>query len=78
VPPLTVYHLAFTVMPIFTMLNCILLKKVYEARSAPVTEVVGAMRSVRTLASLFGLTFLVNQVFYRTSGTGTGIRTGRN
>jgi len=78
VPSLTVYHLAFTVMPIFTMLNCILLKKVYEARSSPVTEVVGAMRSVRTLASLFGLTFLVNQVFYRTSGTGTGIRTGRN
>lgn len=78
VPSLTVYHLAFTVMPIFTMLNCILLKKVYEARSSPVTEVVGAMRSVRTLASLFGLNFLVNQVFYRTSGTGTGIRTGRN
>ncbi len=75
---LTVYHLAFAVMPVFTMLNCLLLKKVAEARSARVTEVVGAMRSVRTLASLFGLTFLVNQVFYRTSGTGTGIRTGRN
>jgi hypothetical protein len=24
------------------------------------------MRNVRTVASLFGLTFLVNQVFYRT------------
>lgn len=75
---LTVYHIAFAVMPVFTMLNCLLLKKVAEARSARVTEVVGAMRSVRTLASLFGLTFLVNQVFYRSEGTGTGIRTGRN
>ncbi len=65
-PPLTVYHSAFVVMPVFTMLSCILLKKVHETRSSPVTEVVGAMRNVRTLASLFGLTFLVNQVFYRT------------
>jgi MFS family permease len=65
-PPLTVYHVAFVVMPVFTMLSCILLKKINEARSSRVTEVVGAMRNVRTVASLFGLTFLVNQVFYRT------------
>ncbi len=38
---------------------------VREANSASVTDVVGAMRNVRTVASLFGLTFLVNQVFYR-------------
>jgi hypothetical protein len=27
----------------------------------------GAMRNVRTVASLFGLSFLVNQVFYRST-----------
>ncbi len=65
-PALHVYHAAFVVMPVFTMLTCFLLKRINEARASRVTEVVGAMRNVRTIASLFGLTFLVNQVFYRT------------
>lgn len=59
------YHLAFVVSPLIIMLSCVLLRRVHEANSAPVAEVMGAMRSVRTVASLFGLTFLVNQVFFR-------------
>jgi len=51
------------------MLSCVLLRRVAEANSARVTDVVDAMRSVRTIASLFGLTFLVNQVFYRPART---------
>ena len=59
------YHAAFVAMPVLTVLSCILLRRVGERNSARVTDVVGAMRNVRTVASLFGLTFLVNQVFLR-------------
>lgn len=65
IPALDAYHAAFLVMPVLTMASCFLLRRVAESNSARVTEVVGAMRNVRTIASLFGLTFLVNQVFYR-------------
>ncbi len=64
-PSLSVYHAAFVVMPVFTVANLFLLRRVAESNSARITDVVGAMRNVRTMASLFGLTFLVNQVFYR-------------
>ena len=64
-PTLEVYHVAFIFMPVLTMLSCLLLRRVGEMNSARVTDVVGAMRNVRTVASLFGLTFLVNQVFLR-------------
>ncbi|MDB6169447.1 MAG: transporter [Verrucomicrobia bacterium] len=62
---LSAYHAAFVAGPVMIVLSCLLLRRVREANSAPVAEVMGAMRSVRTVASLFGLTFLVNQVFYR-------------
>jgi MFS family permease len=68
-PAISVYHAAFVVMPVFTITTCLLLEKINEGRTSKVTDVVGAMRNVRTLASLFGLTFLVNQVFYRTPET---------
>jgi len=60
-----VYHTGFVITPLLAMLSCVLLRQVREKNSASVTDVVGAMRNVRTVASLFGLTFLVNQVFYR-------------
>ncbi|MDB6126815.1 MAG: hypothetical protein JWM35_711 [Verrucomicrobia bacterium] len=60
-----VYHIAFVVSPFVVMLSCLFLRRVHEANSAAVAEVMGAMRSVRTMASLFGLSFLVNQVFFR-------------
>lgn len=65
--PLHVYHVAFAFAPVFSLLNCLVLKKVQEVQAARVTDVVGAMRNVRTVASLFGLSFLVNQVFYRSN-----------
>jgi len=65
--PLTVYHVAFAFAPVFSMLSCLVLRHVHEAQAAKLTEVVDAMRNVRTVASLFGLSFLVNQVFTRSS-----------
>jgi len=62
---LEAYHAAFIVTPILFFLCCLLLRRVREQNSARVTAVVDAMRNVRTMASLFGLSFLVNQVFYR-------------
>jgi len=59
------YHAAFVVTPILFFLCCLLLRRVREQNSARVTAVVDAMRTVRTVAALFGLSFLVNQVFYR-------------
>ncbi|MEO6876557.1 MAG: MFS transporter [Opitutaceae bacterium] len=65
ISPLEAYHAAFLVTPILFFLCCLLLRRVREPNSSPVTAVVDAMRTVRTMASLFGLSFLVNQVFYR-------------
>ncbi len=64
-PLIDAYHAAFVVSPILISLSCLFLRHVREANSAPVAEVMGAMRSVRTVASLFGLSALVNQVFFR-------------
>ena len=64
--PLAVYHIAFLFAPVFSLLSCLVLLRIREAKAASVTEVFGAMRNVRTVASLFGLSFLVSQVFYRT------------
>lgn len=64
--PIAVYHVAFLFAPVFSLLSCLVLLKIREAQAARVTDVVGAMRNVRTIASLFGLSFLVNQVFFRT------------
>lgn len=65
--PITVYHVAFVFAPVFSLLNCLVLRQVHEAQAARITDVVGAMRNVRTVASLFGLSFLVNQVFTRSA-----------
>ncbi len=65
VPALDAFHAAFLVAPGLMIGCCLLLRPVREPNSASVTDVVGAFRNVRTVASLFGLTFLVNQVFYR-------------
>ncbi len=69
IPLMDAYHVAFVVSSLLVAATCFLLRRVHEPNSADVTEVMGAMRSVRTVASLFGLTFLVNQVFFRI-GTG--------
>jgi MFS family permease len=63
--PVAIYHAAFIFAPVFSLLNCLVLLKVREAQAARVSDVVGAMRNVRTVASLFGLSFLVSQVITR-------------
>ena len=63
--PLAVYHVCFIVQPAIAIAGCVLLFKVHEPQAAPMTEVFGAMRNIRTLSGVLGLDFLVNYVFYR-------------
>jgi MFS family permease len=60
-----VYHVCFVVQPAIAVAGCVLLLKVHEPQAAPMTEVFGAMRNIRTLSGVLGLDFLVNYVFYR-------------
>jgi len=68
VDPLWVYRVAFVVTPLGSIWGALILRRVREENAARVGEVVGAMRNVRTVTALFGLSFLVNQVFYRKVG----------
>ncbi|TAG33766.1 MAG: MFS transporter [Verrucomicrobia bacterium] len=62
---LDVYHACFIVQPALALGVAWLLLRIREPAAYPLTQVVGAMRNVRTLASLSGLTFLSDYVFYR-------------
>jgi len=64
----SIYRTAFAVTPLASILGALVLRRVREENAARVGEVVGAMRNVRTVTALFGLSFLVNQVFYRKAG----------
>lgn len=63
--PLTVYHLCFAVQPTLALFAAWLLLRIREPAASPLTHVVNAMGNVRTLASLSGLTFLAQYLFYR-------------
>ncbi len=63
--PLDVYHLVFLVQPTVALLGCILLLRIEEPASSSLANVVGAMRNVRTLSGVFGLSFFVNYLFVR-------------
>lgn len=62
---LGVYHLCFAVLPVISIVSVPLLLRIDEPQASRLTSVVGAMRNVRTLSGIFGLTFFVNYVFYR-------------
>jgi hypothetical protein len=62
---LAVHHVCFLVQPVLALLACFLLLRVHEPRASSLTMVFGAMRNIRTLSGVFGLSFLVNYVFYR-------------
>jgi len=66
--PLSIYHAAFLVAPVFSIIGCFVLRGVREAQASRVGDVVSAMRNVRTLASVLGLPFFMDQVFYRKVG----------
>lgn len=63
--PLDVYHLVFLVQPVVGLLGCILLLRIEEPASSPLASVVGAMRNIRTLSGVLGLSFFVNYLFVR-------------
>lgn len=60
-----VYHLVFLVQPTVSLLGCILLLRIEEPASSPLASVVGAMRNIRTLSGVLGLSFFVNYLFVR-------------
>ena len=68
--PLAVHHACFLVQPVLALLGCVLLLRVEEPRASPLTMVFGAMRNIRTLSGVFGLSFLVNYIFYRANKDG--------
>jgi hypothetical protein len=55
----------FLVQPVLALVGAMLLLRVHEPRASSLTMVFGAMRNIRTLSGVFGLSFLVNHVFYR-------------
>jgi len=63
--PLLVHHVCFVLQPVLALLASVLLLRVHEPRASSLTMVFGAMRNFRTLSGVFGLSFLVNYVFYR-------------
>lgn len=63
--PLLVYHVCFIVQPVLACTGAFWLLRVHEPSASSLTSVVGAMRNIRTLSGIFGLSFLVNYVFYR-------------
>jgi MFS family permease len=64
-PALIVYHRVFLVLPVTALLACLLLTRVHERAASPLSSVVGAMRNVRTLGGVFGLSILVDYVFIK-------------
>ena len=60
---LDVYHLCFLVQPVLALAGAFLLLRVREPDASAFSTVVGAMRNIRTLGGVLGLSFLVNQVF---------------
>ena len=63
--PLRTYHQLFLIQPVVALLACSIMWRVHEPQASPLSSVVGAMRNVRTLAAVFGLTFLINFVFVK-------------
>ena len=62
---LPVYHTAFLAQPLLAIVAGWLLLRIREPAATPLTHVVGAMSNVRTLASLSGVSFLSQYLFYR-------------
>lgn len=63
--PLAVHHACFLLQPVLALAGSLLLLRVHEPRASSLTMVFGAMRNIRTLSGVFGLSFLVNYVFHR-------------
>lgn len=66
---LPVYHSIFLAQPLLAGVAGWLLLRIREPAATPLTHVVGAMSNVRTLASLSGVSFLSQYLFYRKAKT---------
>ncbi|MSU70513.1 MAG: MFS transporter [Opitutaceae bacterium] len=62
---LAVYHWCFVLQPVLALGGAFLLLRVREPAASPFSSVVGAMRNIRTLSGVLGLSFLVNYVFFK-------------
>jgi len=62
---LAVYHACFLLQPVLALGGAFLLFRVHEPKASPLSAVVGAMRNIRTLSGVLGLSFLTNYVFLR-------------
>ncbi len=63
--PVTVYHYAFVLQMAPALLSAAVLLRVHEPKARPLAEVFGAMRNIRTLGGMLGLTFITNYVFVK-------------
>jgi MFS family permease len=63
--PMRVYHYAFVLQTVPAFLSCWVLLRVQEPKASPLSAVFGAMRNVRTLGAMLGLTFIANYVFVK-------------
>jgi MFS family permease len=63
--PFTVYHWCFVLQPVLALSGGFLLLRVREPAASPFSSVVGAMRNIRTLSGVLGLSFLANQSFFK-------------
>ena len=62
---ISVYHYLFLVGPTLALSACLVLTKIDEPAASSLTSVVGAMRNIRTLSSVFGLSFFVDYIFVK-------------
>jgi MFS family permease len=66
---LAVYQWAAAIHHTLILLTVLILLRVAEPKSQPVGELVGAMRSYRQIASILGLSFFTNYIFFRKGKT---------
>jgi MFS family permease len=62
---LAVYHVCFLLQPVLAIAGCALLLRLHEPQASSLSMVFGAMRNIRTLSGVLGLSFLTNYVFFR-------------
>jgi MFS family permease len=63
--PLAVYHGCFVLQPVLALVGAALLLRVQEPQASSLTMVFGAMRNIRTLSGVLGLSFLTNYIFFK-------------
>ncbi|HSI09565.1 MAG: MFS transporter [Rariglobus sp.] len=63
--PLETYHHVFLVTPIVALIGCLFLTRIHEHAASPLASLVGAMRNIRTLGGVFGMSILMDYVFVK-------------